>query len=92
MVSPGIFAVVAITLLPLLQWHCCHCQADIVALIMMALSPLLMRRRLCRCNNAFVALVVLVPLPKQHGCCCPCYSGVVVIIALSSFIFIMMVS
>jgi hypothetical protein len=41
--SPDNFVIVAITMLPLLQWGCCHYQAGVVALLMMALLPLLTR-------------------------------------------------
>jgi hypothetical protein len=43
-----------------------------------------MRRRLCHCHHGVVALVVLAPLPILHRCCCPCCTGAVVIIALTS--------
>jgi hypothetical protein len=83
--SPGIFAVVAITLLPLLQWQRCHRQAGVIALVMMALSPSSMRRRLCHCHNGVVTLIALAPLSTLHKRCCPCCAGVVVLIALTSF-------
>ena len=83
--SPGVFAIIEITLLPSLQWcHCCH-QAGVVALIMMALLPSSMHRRLCNCHDGVVALVALAPLPTLHRHCCPCCAGIVVPIALTSF-------
>ncbi len=81
--SPGVFAVVAITLLPLLQWHCCHCQEGFVALVTMALLPSSMHRHLCHCHNGVVALVALAPLPILHGRCCPCCGGIIFLIALT---------
>jgi hypothetical protein len=82
--SPGVFAIIEITLLPSLQWcHCCH-QAGVVALIMMALLPSSMHRRLCNCHDGVVALVALAPLPTLHRHCCPCCAGIVVLIALTS--------
>jgi hypothetical protein len=69
--SLSIFAVVAITLLPSLQWRCCHHQAGVVALVMMVSSPSSMRRHLCHCHDGIIALFVLAPLPTLHGCCRP---------------------
>jgi hypothetical protein len=81
--SPGIFAIVAILLLPLLLWCCCHLQAGAVALITMASSPSSMHRRLCHCHNGILALVALAPLPILQEHCHPCCICVVVLIALT---------
>ncbi len=81
--SPGIFAIIAIMVLPLLQCHCCHCQAGVVVLVMMASSPLSLRRHLCRCHDGVIALVALVPSPTLHGCYPPCCTGIIVIIPLT---------
>jgi hypothetical protein len=77
-------SIVAITLLPLLKWHCCCHQAGVVALIMLASLPSSMRGHLCHCHDGIVALVALVPLPTLHGCCCPCCTKVAFIILLTS--------
>jgi hypothetical protein len=82
--SPGIFAIIAIMLLPLLQGRCCNSQAGVVALITMESSPSSLRRRLCRCHDGVVALVALVPLPTLHGHCTPCCAGIIVIISMTS--------
>jgi hypothetical protein len=82
--SPGIFAIVAIKLLPLLQ--CCHChhQAGVIALVTMTWLPLSMRRRLCCCHNSIVALIALAPCPTLQGHCCPCCAGIAFLIVLTS--------
>jgi hypothetical protein len=60
-------------LLPLLMHrHPCCCQAGIVALVTMALSPLI-----CDC---VVALIMMALLPSSSWRCCPCCNGVIVII------------
>jgi hypothetical protein len=82
--SPSIFAIIAIMLLPLLQWCCCQCQAGVVAFVTMASSPLSLRRHLCCCHDNIAALVALVPLPTLHGCCSPCCAGIIIIILLTS--------
>jgi hypothetical protein len=64
---PGVFAIVTITLLPLLQWHHCHHQAGVIT-ITMALSPLLMHRHLC-----------CLPLSQWH--CHPCCASTIANIA-----------
>ncbi len=84
--SLGIFAIVAILLLPLTQWRCCRLQAGVVALVTMASLPSSMRRRLCHCHNDVAALVALVPSPTLHGHCCLCCTGVVILIALTSLL------
>jgi hypothetical protein len=84
--SLGIFGIVAITLLPLLQWHHCHCQAGVVALVKMASLPSSMCRHLCHCHDGVVTLVALAPLPTLHGCCCPCHAGMVMVILLISLL------
>jgi hypothetical protein len=81
---PGVFAIVAIMLLPSPQWQRCCCQSGDVALVTMVLSPSLMHRHLCHCHNGIVALIALAPLPTLHGRCCPCCANVVVLIALTS--------
>ncbi len=82
--SPGIFAIIMITVLPLLQWHCCRYQADVAALVTMVSLSSLMRRHLCRCHDDVVALVAMAQLPTLHGHCCPFCPSVVVIIPLTS--------
>jgi hypothetical protein len=82
--SPGVFAVIVITLLPLLRLRHCHHQAGVVALVTKALLPLLVHRHLCRCHNNIVALVALVPLPIFHGCCQPFCTSNLVLIAMTS--------
>jgi hypothetical protein len=82
--SPGIFAIIVISLLPLLQWHCCCLQAGVVALVTMASLPLLMRGHLCHCYDGVITLLALAPLPTLHRHCCPHCAGVVVLIALTS--------
>jgi hypothetical protein len=82
--SPGVFAINAITLLPLLQWRCCRHQAGVVTLVTMALLPLLMHMYLCHCHNGVVALIVLAPLPTLHRHCHPYCASVVFLIALTS--------
>jgi hypothetical protein len=91
--SPGIFAIIAITLLPhfnnivaSLQWRCCHCQAGVVTLVMMVSLPSLMHRRLCRCHDGVVALVALAPLPILHWRYHPCCADIVIIILLTSLL------
>ncbi len=83
--SPGVFAIIAIALLPLLQLHHCHCQAGVVALVLMMLLPSLMRRHLCHCHNGIVVLIALAPLSTLHRSCPPCCTGIIVLIALTSF-------
>jgi hypothetical protein len=82
--SPGIFSIIAIMLLPLLQCCCCHHQAGDVVLVMMASSPLSLRRHLCRRHNGVIALVALVSLPTLHWSYPPCCTGIIVIIPLIS--------
>ncbi len=82
--SPGIFAIIAILLLLLLQWLCCPLQAGVVALDTMVSLPLSMHRHLCRCHDGIVALIVLAPLPRLHERCCPHCTCVIVLIALTS--------
>jgi hypothetical protein len=82
--SPGIFAIIAIKLLPLLQWRCCNLQAGVVALVMMASLPSSMHKRLCHCHDGIVALVALVPSPTLHRSCHSCCTSVAVLIALTS--------
>ncbi len=84
--SPGVFAIVAIILLSVLQWRPCRHQAGVVALVMMVSSPLLMRRHLYHCHDDIVALIVLAPLPTLHRCCCPCCASVVFLIVLTYFL------
>ncbi len=81
---PGIFAIIAIMLLPLLQCCHCHCQAGVVILVTMASSPLSLRRHLCRCQDGVIALVAQVPSPTLHGRYPPCCTGIIVIIPLIS--------
>ncbi len=81
--SPGIFAIVVITLFPLLQLHCCCCQAGVATFVTMASSPLSICRRLCSCHDGVAALVALVPLPTLHGHCCPYCTGIIFIILLA---------
>jgi hypothetical protein len=82
--SPGIFAIVAILLLPLSRWRHCRIQAGDVVLVTMASLPSLMCRRLCHGHNGIVALIALAPLPTLHGCCCPCNAGIVVLFLVTS--------
>ncbi len=82
--KPGIFAIIVITLLPLLQGRCCHCQAGVVALVKMASSPSSILRHLCRCHDGIIALVAMAPLPTLHGRCCPCCTSVILVILLTS--------
>jgi hypothetical protein len=77
-------AIIAITLLPFLQWHYCHCQTGVDALITMASLPSLIRRHLCRCHNGVITLVALVPSPTLHRHCSPCCASVIVFILLTS--------
>ncbi len=83
---PGIFAIITITLLPLLQWCCCcvnlvslplsrwhHCHcwyAGVFALVMMAFLPLL---RCCYCQHCMgdIILVALVSLSLSRWPLCP---------------------
>jgi hypothetical protein len=65
--SPGIFVIVEILLLPLLQWHQSGLLAGILTLVTMASSPSSMHSRLCHCNYYIIALVALAPLPRLHG-------------------------
>ncbi len=84
--SPGIFAIIAILLLPLPQWHCCRLQAGVVALITMASSPSSMRRHLCCCHDGIITLLALVLLPTLHRLCHPRFAGIVVLILLTSLL------
>ncbi len=88
--SPGIFAIIAIMLLPSLQCPHCHCQAGVVVLVTMASSPLSLHKHLCRCHNGIIALVALVPSPTLHGCYPPCCTGMIVIIPLTSLLSLCM--
>jgi hypothetical protein len=72
--SPGIFAIIAIMLLPLLQCCCCHHQAGVVILVTMASSPLSLCRHLCHCHDGVIALNIaraLSPFLHWHHCCYP---------------------
>jgi hypothetical protein len=82
--SPGVFAVVAITLLSSSQWHHCHQHAGVVALVTMVSLPSSMHRNLCRCHDGAIALIVLASSSTLHGHCCPCCTAVVVIIMQTS--------
>jgi hypothetical protein len=53
------------TLLPLLEWRCCHPQVGIVALIAMVLLSSLMLRHPCHCKS-IVALVAMVLFPSMR--------------------------
>jgi hypothetical protein len=88
--SPGIFAIIAIILLPSLQCCCCHCQAGVFILVMMASSPLSLRRHLCRCYDGDIALVALVPSPTLRGHYPPCCTGIIIIIPLTSLLSLCM--
>jgi hypothetical protein len=88
--SPGIFAIIAIMLFPLLQCCCCHCQAGVVVLVMMASSPLSLRKNICRCHDGIIALVALVPSPTLHRHYPPCCTGMIVIIPLTSLLSLCM--
>jgi hypothetical protein len=76
--SPGIFAIIAIFLLPLLQWCSCCLHAGVVALVTMASSPSSMRRHLCRYQDGVVtphctgtiANIAWALLPLLHQLCC----------------------
>jgi hypothetical protein len=100
---PSLF-VVKLALLPLSWWHCCHWYAGvfavvviaIVALMTMALLPLLMCRRPCHCWDGVIPLVTMAASPMIHTSVvalimtrlmpssswrsCPCHNGVTVII------------
>jgi hypothetical protein len=82
--STFIFAIVAIMLLPSLQWHCCYSQAGVVALVTIASLPFLMCWHLCRCHNGVVALVALAPFPMLHRHCHPYCASIIAIILLTS--------
>ncbi len=81
--TPGIFAVIAITLLPFARWHCCRCQAGVVALVTMASLSSSIRRCLCHHHDGIVALVALAPLPTLHRYYCPCCASILFLIALT---------
>ena len=82
--SPGIFAIIAIMLLPSLQCCPCHPQAGVVLLVTMASSPLSVRRHLCHCHDGVIALVALVLSTTLHRRYPPCCTGIIVIIPLTS--------
>jgi hypothetical protein len=71
--SPGIFAVITTTLLPLLRLQCCHCQAGVIALVMIALSLLSMHRHFCHCHNGL--------LPSLRWRHCQHCMGIVALVA-----------
>jgi hypothetical protein len=82
--SPGVFAIVEILLLPLLQWHCCHHQAGVLPSLQWPCCHRQCARHLCHCHDGFIALIALVPLSTLCGCCCPCCTCIVVLIVLTS--------
>jgi hypothetical protein len=66
-------------LLPLLMHrHPCHCQAGVVVLVTMALSPLI--------RDGVVALVVMALSPSSSWHCCPHCNGIVFIINVITLI------
>ena len=88
--SPGIFAIIALMLLPSSQCRRCHRQAGVVILVMMASSQLSLRKHLCHCHDGIIALVALVPFPTLHGHYPPCCTGMIVIIPLTSLLSLCM--
>jgi hypothetical protein len=54
----------------------CHCQAGAIALVTMALLPLI--------RDGVVALIAMTLLPSSSWHCCPCYNGVNVIIDMQA--------
>jgi hypothetical protein len=78
-------------LFPLLQWHPCHPQAGVIALVAMALLSSSMHRHPCHHHNGVVALIMMVLLLLMHRhLCCHCngdchshYNGVSALVELA---------
>ncbi len=63
----------ATALLPFLQWHCCHTQASVIALIAMALLSSLVRRHPCwHCNGVVALIAMALLLLMCRRLCCHC--------------------
>jgi hypothetical protein len=98
----GLFAIIAMALLPLLPRRFCNLCASIDALVALALL-LLLRWRCCHCcsgnitslrwhhhplcHASFVPVVAMVPLPL-HSFFCLCCTGVISIVALATLLWL----